>query len=205
MNGDGRLETRTAQGTFRTEFRNSDILQVQASDGFEYLPRPFSIFGTLNIPSGEYRSANVRAQYDIGAQRRVSGSVAYEKGQFYGGTKDSLAYSAGRVVLSRKLAIEPSISLNRVDIPQGAFVAKVITARTIYAFTPRMFAGALVSTTRAATHSAPTFACAGNTCPGRNSSSATTTRATPGRPPARLRSPAARCSSRRPTCSGDRR
>lgn len=39
---------------------------------------------------------------------------------------------------------EPGLSLNWVDIPQGSFVAKVVTSRFTYTFTPRMFVGALV-------------------------------------------------------------
>ena len=144
VNSAGLLETRIVQGTFRTEFRNSDIFHAQVLDDYEYVPRPFTLFGTATIPVAAYRFTNFHTQYDIGAQRRFSGSVAYDKGQFYGGTKDTLAYSAGRIVLSRNLAVEPAISLNWVDIPQGKFVAKVVTARTIYTFTPRMFFGALV-------------------------------------------------------------
>lgn len=102
--------------------------------------RTKDIVGTVTIPVAAYRFRNFHAQYDIGAQRRASGSVAYDQGGFYGGTKTTLAYSLGRVVLSPKLAVEPSLSFNWVGIPQGKFVAKVITAGTIYTFTLKMFA-----------------------------------------------------------------
>jgi hypothetical protein len=144
VNSSDVLETRTTQGTFRTEFKNSDILHVQVTNSYEFLPRPFVIFGGVTVPVGGYEFTNLHTQYDIGAQRPVSGSVALDTGQFYDGTKQTLAYSTGRVVLTSNFAVEPSVSINWVDIPQGTFTAKVITARTIYTFTPRMYFGGLV-------------------------------------------------------------
>jgi hypothetical protein len=42
------------------------------------------------------------------------------------------------------LAVEPSISLNWIDIPQGAFTNTVVGGRATYTVTPRMYAAALV-------------------------------------------------------------
>ena len=41
------------------------------------------------------------------------------------------------------LFVEPGFSLNWIDIPQGRFVAKVVSSRVSYAFTPRLFIAAL--------------------------------------------------------------
>jgi hypothetical protein len=42
------------------------------------------------------------------------------------------------------LSVEPSISLNWIDIPQGSFTNTVVGGRTTYTVTPRMYAAALV-------------------------------------------------------------
>src|SRR5262249_52833228 len=107
VNSGNVLETRIVQGQFKTEVRNSDILYAQVTDDYEYIAKPFVIFNAATIPVGGYRFTNLHTQYDIGAQRRISGSVAYDTGQFYNGTKQTLALSAGRVVLTSDLAIEP--------------------------------------------------------------------------------------------------
>ena len=52
--------------------------------------------------------------------------------------------AAPRIELTDRFSVEPAISLNWVDIPQGTFVAKVITTRLIYTFNPRMFTSALL-------------------------------------------------------------
>jgi hypothetical protein len=40
--------------------------------------------------------------------------------------------------------VEPSFSVNWVTVPQGSFVARVVTSRLIYTLNPRAFIGALV-------------------------------------------------------------
>ena len=43
-----------------------------------------------------------------------------------------------------QLSIEPSISINHVALPHGEFTTRLFGARTDYAFSPRMFASALL-------------------------------------------------------------
>jgi hypothetical protein len=143
-NSAGRLDTRIVQGLFRTEFQSSDRLVVQVTDDYEFVPRPFNIFGTVTLPVGAYRFKNFHAQYEAGYQHNPSGTLAYDQGGFYGGTKKTLAYSLGRLKLTRDLQLEPTFSLNWVDVPQGRFVAKVVTTRAIYPLNPRTFASALI-------------------------------------------------------------
>ncbi len=143
-NGAGRLETRQALGTFRTEFQNSDIFFVQYLQDYEYLPQPFRIFGSVTIPVAAYEFGNTHVEYDLGFQRKISGGLAFDTGRFYGGTKQTVAYTTPRIELSPRFSVEPAISLNWVDIPEGKFVAKVATTRLVYAFNARMFTSALL-------------------------------------------------------------
>jgi hypothetical protein len=55
-----------------------------------------------------------------------------------------------------RLAVEPSVSLNWIDIPQGSFTNTIVGGRTTFTVTPRMYAAALIqyssSTTTLATN-----------------------------------------------------
>lgn len=46
--------------------------------------------------------------------------------------------------MSDQLSLEPSVSLNWVDLPQGSFQTNVVLTRVFFAFSPRMFLGGLM-------------------------------------------------------------
>jgi hypothetical protein len=132
------------EGTFGAEFQSSDVLTVQLSDNAERLTEPYGVFGNIDIPAGRYDFRNLSARYELGTQHALSGDITYEYGGFYGGTRQSIAISNGLTEPLPNFMVEPGISLNWVDIPQGQFVAKVLTGRFIYMFDPRTFVSALV-------------------------------------------------------------
>ena len=143
-NGAGDVETRESQFEFNTEFENSDQLGVTFTQAFELLVDPFRIASGVTIPVGGYSFADTRLQYTLGGQRKVSGNVSFQRGEFFGGTITAVGYSRGRVELTRKLSVEPSISINRVDLPQGLFTTRLASGRLTYTFNPRMsFSGLL--------------------------------------------------------------
>lgn len=140
---DGVLDTRIIEGSFGIEFQSSDQLTVQLLDNTERLTEPYDVFHDVDIPVGTYRFRNLNARYDLGSQHPVSGMVSYEYGGFFGGTKHSLSMSRSRTEPFANFFIEPGVSLNWIDIPQGRFVAKVLTGRFIYMFSPRIFVSTL--------------------------------------------------------------
>jgi hypothetical protein len=50
----------------------------------------------------------------------------------------------GRVEITPQLSIEPRLSLNWVDLPEGSFTANLARARVNYMISPRIFLGALL-------------------------------------------------------------
>jgi hypothetical protein len=140
---DNRLESRELNGLFRTDFHSSDNISVEFARIFEFLPEPFTISRGVRIPVGAYHFDNVRVSYTAGAQRRLSGSSSFETGSFYDGDKQTATFR-GRMEITPQLGIEPNISLNWVDIPQGRFTDTVVGGRTSFTMTPRMFVAALV-------------------------------------------------------------
>ena len=143
-------ETRQARGRFATELENSDLLDVIYNRNYEFLEQPFPIAPGVTIPVGGYRFDDVEVGYSLGQQRRVSGRVSAQHGDFYGGTKSSLnlgfgsAFSGTRVEITPQLSIEPNLSFNRIDLPVGRFDTTLVSTRTIYAVNPLAFVSALV-------------------------------------------------------------
>ena len=141
---DGELDTSVAEGTFGIEFQSSDVLTVQLLNNAERLTEPYEVFGNIQIPAGRYSFNNVSAKYELGTQRPLSGELTFESGGFYGGTRHSVGISQGLMEPLPNFMVEPGVSLNWVDIPQGRFVAKVLNGRFIYMFDPRTYVSALV-------------------------------------------------------------
>ena len=143
-NGTGRLETREAAGSFDIELQSSDRLSIRYERDYELIPRPFSIAANVTVPVGGYDYQNNQLSYHFGTQRALSGTLTYEQGSLYGGTKKTLGFSGGRLEVTSQVAVEPIVSANRVELPWGAFTSTVMSVRPTYTMTPRMFVSALV-------------------------------------------------------------
>lgn len=143
-NGAGAVESRQAQGRFNVEFDNSDVLNVEANANYDLLVTPFTPAPLRTIPIGGYHYNDVALSYAIGAQRRLSGSVGVQLGEYYNGTIKALNFSQGRFAILKQFSVEPRFSINRIELPSGAFTQKQVGARTDYGFSPRMFASALL-------------------------------------------------------------
>jgi hypothetical protein len=141
--GGGALESRQVQGVFRTEFATSDVFTANYFASYEFLDEPFSIAPAVTLPIGAYQFSDAQVSYQLGPQRTVSGTFSVRAGDFYSGTHTSASYS-GRVKLTPQLAVEPRVSIDRVDLPEGRFTTKLAGGRTTYTLNPRMFVSALV-------------------------------------------------------------
>ncbi|MDP1570750.1 MAG: DUF5916 domain-containing protein [Vicinamibacterales bacterium] len=143
-NGAGDVETRIQSGRFNTEFENSDQFTINVDHTYEGLFRPFAVRPGVVIAPGGYTFTDARVSYQLGAQRRLSGTFALQQGGFYDGTITVASYSGGRVSVSQRFSLEPSVSLNKVDLPAGEFTTTLVRSRIDYGFSPRMFASALL-------------------------------------------------------------
>jgi hypothetical protein len=143
-NGAGDVESKQATGSFGIEFNNSDTFNVEANANYDVLSVPFSPAPGHPIPVGGYDYNDVFLRYNMGQQRRFSGNVALQLGEYYNGTIESLSLSMARYAILKQFSVEPRFTLTHIDIPSGAFNTKQIGARTDYGFSPRMFASALL-------------------------------------------------------------
>ena len=141
--GTGRLESRTAAVSFRTEFQNGDNFNAEHGRNYELIELPFRVAGGPVVPVGTYSFGATAASYQFGPQRRVTGTVAVSTGDFYTGTQTSASYR-GRIAVVPQLSLEPAISINWVDLPQGKFTTKLYSTRATVPLTPRMYISALL-------------------------------------------------------------
>ncbi len=140
----GVLETREAQGRLGIEFESSDNVDVTYTQSYELLTEPFPIAPDVTIPIGGYSFQDVSASFRFGRQRRVSGTLSARHGSFLSGDWTSVGATGGRVEVTPQLSVEPGVSINWIDLPEGRFTTRLVTARTTYTVTPLMFVSALV-------------------------------------------------------------
>ncbi|MDP6580762.1 MAG: DUF5916 domain-containing protein [Vicinamibacterales bacterium] len=138
------LETRQNQLRFVTEFENSDQLRFDAARSYELLESPFAIADGVTIPVGGYTFSDVNLSYQFGAQRKASGSFSVQRGAFFSGDITAVGFTRARVVVTEQLSVEPGVSFNWIDLPQGSFTTNLVTTRVNYTFTPRMFFSGLL-------------------------------------------------------------
>ena len=143
-NGAGLLETRDRDAEFDIEFQNSDRFIVAYRDTYEFLTHPFPIAPGVTLPVGSYDYASVRTRFNFGQQRKISANISAEYGTFYSGHKTTIGLSRGRMNIRPQLSIEPSMSVNWVDLAEGAFTTSLVGSRVTYTMTPLMFVSALL-------------------------------------------------------------
>ncbi len=150
-NGTGSVDARLWRGHAGTEFANSDVLSVDLTSDYEFLRRPFTPAGSPTaIAPGGYAFSDMVVSYEFGAQRPASGTIKLQGGNYYDGTIRSVTIGPGstaspaRIALFKRLAVEPTFSITRIERPSGAFTTRLARAKMDYGFSPLMFASALV-------------------------------------------------------------
>ncbi len=138
-----RLENRSLSGNFDIEFHNGDASGIDYSHDYEFLPDDFRIAAGVVVPSGSYRTDTVRGSYSLGQQRKLSGNTSASVSTFYGGTRTQASYS-GRVSFPPAFSLEPSLSLNWVDLPYGKFTTQLFSTRFNVTPSPRLLVSGLV-------------------------------------------------------------
>ena len=144
-NGAGRLETREHEAEFGIDFQNADRFTATYTATYEFLPRPFRIASNVTLPVGGYDFDTVRLAYNRANRQRVAGNLSLESGTFYSGRKTAIGLAAGRVNVTPRFSVEPTYSVNWVDLPQGQFTSQLIGSRVTFTATPFMFTSALAA------------------------------------------------------------
>ena len=144
VNGQGVLETRTQNGRFNVELQNSDQLTIESNGNHEQLLRAFTPVPGITLPTGTYDFRDATATYAFGQQRRMSGTVAVQAGQYYSGTLRAVTVSSARISVLKQFSLEPSLTVNHIELPTAAVTTRLVRLRSDYGFSPRRFVSALV-------------------------------------------------------------
>ena len=139
-----RLESRMVTGKFEVQYQNQDLFFAEVSDQREFLPVPFRIATGVTLPVGDYDFQFGRVGYNFGRQRKISGNLSLEQGSFYDGTKTTVNVSSGRLNVSPRFSVEPSVTMNKVDVSRGSFTQRLVTSRVTFTLSPWAFTSALV-------------------------------------------------------------
>ena len=133
----GILETRRLRGAFRVELESGDETAIEYSNNYEFLTEDFEIADGIVLPLGPYRFQGIRALYQFGPQRPLPGFVSFRRGSFFSGDRTEFGVNA-RVEVTSQFSIEPRVFINWVNLEQGDFTDKLLSARINYTFSPRM-------------------------------------------------------------------
>jgi hypothetical protein len=118
---DNELETERINLTLlQLNFQSGDSFSVRQNNTFERLDRPFEIHDGVVLPVREYRFSHVGIEGRTASQRKVSGNVGFDRGQFWSGNGASI--NAG-ISIRPVPGVTVSADLRHVDVdlPEGAF------------------------------------------------------------------------------------
>ncbi len=114
-----------------------------ANPTYERLFEPFEISPGVVLPAGEYRFTPWRIFFTSAQKRRFQGSIGLRFGSFWSGTAKTI-----QTGLRYQVPPNFSISLNTnqtfARLPQGNFVARIISSQVNYAFSPFLSVSNLV-------------------------------------------------------------
>ena len=143
-NGAGLVETREQVGSFQAELANDDTTSVTYTRSYEFLPQPFEIAPGVTLPIGGYGFDDVQVSYNMAQQRLVRANFSISRGTFYSGHKTTASASGGAVRVSNQFSLEPSYSLNQVELVEGSFTTHLLSSSITYTMSPRSFVSTLV-------------------------------------------------------------
>ena len=144
-NGVGRVDTRQYGGEFDLDFHSGDRYILRYTDTYEFLPAALRLAPGATVPTGGYEYGNLATEFNFGRGRKLaSGNVGVEYGTFYDGHKTTYSLSQGRVAFPPHLSIEPTYSINRVQLARSEFTTHLVGSRLNVNVTPLMFVGALL-------------------------------------------------------------
>jgi hypothetical protein len=137
--GDGSLNNGTVGFRISSFTNTNDGAFVRVMRNSENLRMPFTIYrasdGSRNvvIPGGLYEWNEALASVQLGGQRRISGNLFVQGGDYYNGKH---LQNRGNITWrpNRHFAIDVSATEDRIELPGGNFVVRLFGINSQYAF-----------------------------------------------------------------------
>ena len=136
---DGQVESWNlhVQGPIDWHFKSGDAIHAifWPSVRYERLSAPFEIYPGVTLPPGEYRFTRWRNRVTTASKRRLQAGVTWYSGTYWSGHADQFETD-----LSYKIppwfTIRFDANQTFARLPQGNFVARILTLRVNYAASP---------------------------------------------------------------------
>ncbi len=122
---------------FNVQTESGEHLEWDSIPQFERLDAPFEIADGVVIPPGRYRWTRLRSAVDTATKRPWVVNAAWGWGGFYEGTLRQLELGV-TLKANTHLAVSARVERNDVALPQGRFVAQILTLRAEYNVTPNL-------------------------------------------------------------------
>ncbi len=134
------LQYRTIYTGLANIFQDESYFSIGLINYYDNLPNLIYMESTI-IPAGIYKYSVLGVNYSSDLSRKLAVDVQFGYGSFYNGTFTGLNMS-NFFNLSNKFRIELNWDWNRVDVPfgNGKFTTSIFGLRTVYSFTPNLFA-----------------------------------------------------------------
>jgi hypothetical protein len=142
---DGVLQSTLGRADARMSFRTGDNANANVARRLERLDAPFRIRAGTEIPPGDYAFTTWSAGGGTNESRRLSGRATVSVGDFYSGTRTTLAGGL-TTKLNQHLEVGASVSRNDValPVPSGDFTTTILGLDVKAAINRSLFANALV-------------------------------------------------------------
>lgn len=134
---EGDLSTREAQAIAFVEFETGDTGGMEVTQTREVIRSAFKLRDDVTIAPGSYDTTQWLVTVDTFRRRQWKGTVAYQQGGFWDGTRKTLSGTpAWR--FSKHVGASGSYSVNWIDLSQKRYSTHLISGRLDVAFTTQV-------------------------------------------------------------------
>ena len=127
---------------FNVETQSGEHFEANVAPQFERLDVPFEIVEGVFIPPGKYQFTRFRLQAESSLYRSVRGGATAWFGDFFDGRLTQWTTSVGYTTRQGHLQLEAVGESDFAHLPEGDFIERLFTLKTVYAFTPDLILSA---------------------------------------------------------------
>jgi len=124
------------------ETTTNDQLELRYIRNKEVVSTQFSIYsdhsGEIFIQPGQYEFNEKKISIDSGNQRKISGDLSYQTGDFYNGKRTNIDASF-TWAQSRNFRMSMSYDWNDIELPQGDFITRLASISTEVVFSSTLY------------------------------------------------------------------
>src|SRR5262249_3766958 len=123
--------------SLEVEDRHGDVFFIEYQLNRDVLTEPFEIKPGVTIPTGDYTFNRVKATLEMAPARKLSPVLKVRAGDYYTGTRTDYAAQLNWRP-SNQFFGSVGYEYDGVDLAEGSFVARIVTARASVRFSPSL-------------------------------------------------------------------